>query len=392
MSDETILIVDDEVNVLSSLSRTLFEEDFGEIFTAKNGFEALKIISEETKPSVIISDYHMPGINGIDLLVKVREISPDTARVLLTGAAELDMAINAVNRGSIFRFLIKPCPSETFVQAVKDALRYNQLILSERELLSKTLNGSIKVMIDILDAQSPLIFSQSTRLRKLAHNLAEALELKDQMWEIELAALLSQIGAVTIPQDLLFKNLQGKDLFDSEREMINSIPRMGRQLIMNIPRLEVVAEAVGDQNCTFMKKIDPGSPYGKDIPVISRILKIVMDYDRFRGNLLSSVAAINAMKAKEYEYDPQIFSVFCTEVLQIDEQLAYYATKPNIGEKQIYVDDLKTGMVLARDVIDRNGILIVARDTIITEVMLYKLINYFRSQALVAPIFIEIDV
>jgi response regulator RpfG family c-di-GMP phosphodiesterase len=275
---------------------------------------------------------------------------------------------------------------------VKDALRYNQLILSERELLTKTLNGSIKVMIDILEAQSPIIFSQSTRLRKLAHNLAEALELKDQMWEIELAALLSQIGAVTIPQDLLFKNLQGKELFDSEREMINSIPRMGRQLIMNIPRLEMVAEAVGDQNCTFTKKSDPKLPSGKDIPVISRILKIVMDYDRFRSNLLSSVAAINAMKAKEYEYDPQIFSVFCTEVLQIDEQLAYYATKPNIGEKQIYVDDLKTGMVLARDVIDRNGILIVARDTIITEVMLYKLINYFRSQALVAPIFIEIDV
>ena len=391
MTSETILLVDDEVNVLSSLSRTLFEEDFGEIFTAKSGNEAIGIIEEKSVPNVIISDYHMPGINGIDLLVKVREMSPDTTRILLTGAADLEMAINAVNKGSIFRFLIKPCPSDVFIQAVKDGLRYNQLILGERDLLSKTLNGSIKVMIDILESQSPFVFSQSTRLRKLARNLAEAMDLQDQMWEIELSALLSQIGAVTVPQELLFKSFKGKELLDAEREIINTIPRMGRQLIMNIPRLEQVAEAVGDQNCTYVRKFDPNSPQGKDIPITSRILKIVMDYDHYRGNLLSSVAAINAMKAREGDYDPQIFSVFCTKVLEIDEQIAYYATKPNIGEKQIYVDDLKTGMVLARDVIDRNGILIVAKDTIVTEVLLYKLINYFRSQALVTPIFIEID-
>jgi response regulator RpfG family c-di-GMP phosphodiesterase len=391
MTNETILIVDDEVNVLSSLSRSLFEEDFGEIFTAKNGTDALEIIQGKTIPNVIISDYHMPGINGIELLVKVREIAPDTTRILLTGAADMDMAINAVNKGSVFRFLMKPCSSDVFIQAVKDGLRLNQLILSERDLLTKTLNGSIKVMIDILEAQSPFIFTQSTRLRKLARNLGNSLGLDEQLWEIELAALLSQIGAVTIPQELLFNNFKGKELSDTEREMINSIPRMGRQLLLNIPRFEVVAEAVGDQNCTYLTKFDANSPNGKDIPVISRILKIIMDYDRYRSNLHSSVAAISAMKSKESEYDPQIWSVFCLEVLKIDEQLAYYATKPNIGEKQIYVDDLKTGMVLARDVVDRNGILIVAKETIVTEVLLYKLINYFRSQALVRPIFIETD-
>jgi response regulator RpfG family c-di-GMP phosphodiesterase len=225
----------------------------------------------------------------------------------------------------------------------------------------------------------------------LARNLGTSLGLDEQLWEIELSALLSQIGAVTIPQELLYKNFKGKELSETEREMINSIPRMGRQLLLHIPRLESVAEAVGDQNCTYKTKFDASSPDGKDIPVISRILKIIMDYDRYRSNLHSSVAAIHAMKGKESEYDPQIWSVFCLEVLKIDEQLAYYATKSNMGEKQIYVEDLKIGMVLARDVVDRNGILIVAKDTSVTEVLLYKLINYFRSQALVMPIFIEID-
>src|SRR5512133_2655854 len=100
MTSETILLVDDETNVLSSLSRTLFEEDFGEIFIAQNGAEALEIVKKNLKLAVVISDYHMPGMNGIDLLVKIRELSPDTTRILLTGAADLDMALNAVNKGN----------------------------------------------------------------------------------------------------------------------------------------------------------------------------------------------------------------------------------------------------------------------------------------------------
>jgi response regulator RpfG family c-di-GMP phosphodiesterase len=391
MTSETILLVDDEANVLSSLSRTLFEEDFGEILTAQNGTEAIEIIEKKVSPNLIISDYHMPGMNGIDLLVKIREILPDATRILLTGAADLDMALNAVNKGNVFRFLVKPCPTDVFIGSVRDGIRYNQLILGERELLTKTLNGSIKVMIDILEVQSPYVFTQSGRLRRLAHDLAIAMKLEDQSWEIELAALLSQIGAVTIPQEILYKQLKGTELNDSDREMIASIPRMGRQLIKNIPRMENVAEAVGNQNCTYLHRLDSDHPMGKDIPIISRILKIILDFDRFRSITHSSVEAVTKMQSRDSEYDPAIFSVFCTNVLKIDEQLSYKATKAKMGEKQIFVDDLKIGMVLSRDVIDKKDILIVAKQTVITEVLMFKLSNYFRSQSIITPVFIETD-
>ncbi len=391
MPNEVILIVDDESNVLSSLSRALFEEDFGEVLTAKDASEALEILDKGIIPSVVISDYHMPGINGIDLLTAIRNRIPETTRILLTGAASLDMAINAVNKGNVFRFLVKPCPSDVFINAVKDGIRYNQLILGEKELFLKTLNGSIKVMIDILEVQNPFIFTKVGRLRKLAHNLAIALDLKDQMWEIELAALLSQIGSVTIPQDILYKQIKGVELSDSEREMIASIPRMGRQLIKNIPRLENVAEAVGDQNLVFTHIGKSDLPSGKDIPIISRILKIILDYDRLRTSLISSVDAINHMQSHENEYDPAILSVFCTKVLEIDEQITYKATKARLWEKQIFVDDLKIGMTLSRDVIDRNGTLVVAKNTVVNEVLIYKLSNYFRSQSIMTPVFIESD-
>jgi response regulator RpfG family c-di-GMP phosphodiesterase len=389
--NETILLVDDEANVLSSISRTLFEEDFGEIHTAQSGIEALDIIAKESGLNLIISDYYMPGMSGIELLTRVRAISPDTTRILLTGAAGLDMAIDAVNRGNVFRFLLKPCPTDVLVTAIKDGIHFNQLILGERDLLSQTLNGSIKVMIDILEVQNPLIFTKSNRLRRLAHNLVLALNFEEHSWEIELAALLSQIGAVTIPQEVLYRYIKGVELNHSDREMIESIPRFGKQLIRNIPRLENVAEAVGNQNYTISRQSNSDSPEKQKISLISRILKMILDYDRFREHTHSSVEAINTMQARESEYDPDLLSVFCTKVLQIDEQVTYKASQPKFGEKQIFVDDLKIGMVLSRDVNDKKGILIVARDTVVTEVLIYKLINYFRSQSIVTPVFIQIN-
>jgi response regulator RpfG family c-di-GMP phosphodiesterase len=389
MPNETILLVDDEVKVLSSLTRSLLEEDFGEIKTAQNGLEALGIIKKIPNLAVIVSDYHMPGINGIDFLAQVCSLSPDTTCILLTGAADLEMAVDAVNRGNLFRFLIKPCSSEVFITAVKDGIRQNQLITGERELLSKTLNGSIKVMIDILSVLNPDIFAKASRLRNLGRDLASALGIPEQSWEIELAALLCQVGAVTIPRNILLKWQTGGVLDDSERDMVKTIPRMGKQLIKNIPRLENIANAVGYQDCTYTRRISADAPTGENIPLIARILKIVVDFDRFKDNAYKTPAAFQAMLKRESEYDPHILDIFGKKVLRIETQLTGKLGNAKLGEKEIYVEDLKLGMVLTRDIIDKNRILIVAKDTIITEVLMYKLINYFRSQSLIEPVFIE---
>jgi response regulator RpfG family c-di-GMP phosphodiesterase len=389
MTTETILLVDDEVKVLSSLTRSLLEEDFGEIKTAQNGFEALEIIKKTPHLAVIISDYHMPGMNGIDLLAQVRSLFPDTSRILLTGAAELEMAVDAVNRGNIFRFLIKPCSSDVFITAVKDGIRQNQLITGERELLSKTLNGSIKVMIDILAVLNPGIFAKASRLRKLARDMASALQIEEQSWEIELAALLCQIGAVTIPRDILEKWQAGIVLDESETFMVRSIPRMGKQLIKNIPRLENIANAVGFQDCTYLGRATVEAPVGENIPLVARILKIIVDYDRFQDNSYSTSAAFQSMLKRESEYDPRILDIFGKKVLRIEKQLNGKLSNAKFGEKEIFVEDLKLGMVLSQDVVDKSGMLVVSKSTIITEVLMYKLINYFRSQSLITPVFIE---
>jgi len=389
MSAKSILLVDDEVKVLHSLSRILSEGDFTEIQIAQNAQEALGIIKHTPDLALIVSDYHMPGQNGIELLEQVRQNSPDIIRILLTGVADLEMALEAVNRGNLFRFLIKPCSSETFIAAIQDGLRQSELIHAERELLSKTLSGSIKVMVDILAVLSPGIFAQASRLRNFARELAIMLNLEDRGWEIELAALLSQIGAVTIPRDIIERWQEGELLVESEIKMTRLIPQMGKTLIKNIPRLENIAEAVGYQNCTYSGQTTMDAPTAEKIPLIARILKVIIDYDRLVEKTGDASIAFQTLLIHESEYDPNILATFRLMVLRLASQSSYRVSSAHKGEKDMYIEGLKLGMVLTRDVIDRNGILIVSKDTVITDVLKYKLINYFRSQAIAEPVYIE---
>lgn len=389
MNAKPILLVDDEIKVLNSLSRTLSEENLDDIKTTQKSQDALEIVKNTPDLALILSDYRMPGMNGIELLSQVHKIAPDVTRILLTGAADLEMALDAINKGHIFRFLLKPCSEEILIAAVKDGLRQNELITSERDLLKKTLYGSIKVMIDTLSVLSPGIFAQSGRLRNLARDLAGALHLDDQSWEIELAALLSQIGTVTIPNNIVENWHKGELMGESELKMIRSIPRMGKVLIRNIPRLENIAEAVGFQNCNYNGPGTIDSPKGDRIPLMARILKVIIDFDGLAEKSHNPALAFQSMLGHEAEYDPSILSEFRQMVLRNHSQSSYQTTGASRGEKEISIEAIRLGMVLSRDVIDKSGALIVAKGSLNNEVLLQKLINCSRSQTILEPVYIE---
>ena len=108
--DEKILFVDDEENILHAYKLALRKKY--KVTTATSGQEALEVIERRGPFAVIVSDMKMPGMDGIELLKRTSEIAPDSVRVMLTGYAELQTAVEAVNSGNIFRFLTKPCPAE----------------------------------------------------------------------------------------------------------------------------------------------------------------------------------------------------------------------------------------------------------------------------------------
>ena len=250
---EKILCVDDEPNVLQALRRQLRRQF--RIETVPGGAEGLEAIAADGPFAVIVSDMRMPGMDGVQFLSAVKERAPESVRVMLTGNADQQTAINAVNEGNIFRFLTKPCPPEVLAKTLATGVRQYQLVTAEKELLEKTLQGSVKVLTDVLSLTNPIAFGRATRVRKLVNELCKELKV-NRLWEYEIAAMLSQIGCVTIPSDMLGRVYEGQALDTEEAKMFEGHPTVGRDLVANIPRLENVAEFIAYSRSVTMDPAD----------------------------------------------------------------------------------------------------------------------------------------
>jgi YesN/AraC family two-component response regulator len=191
---EKILLADDEPAILQGYHRVLHREF--QIDTAVGAAEALPKVQAQPY-AVVVSDMNMPGMDGVQLLAKIKMLAPNTIRVMLTGNAELETAMNAVNEGAIFRFLTKPCGKETLAKALTAGLVQYRLVNAEKELLEQTLRGSIQVLTEVLSLVNPAAFSRAVRIRKYVNHVVEALGLSNP-WRFEVAAMMSQLGCVTL--------------------------------------------------------------------------------------------------------------------------------------------------------------------------------------------------
>ncbi len=370
-----VLLVDDDVNILDAYRRVLRGKL--ELSVAEGGKEALTILKRSDPFAVIVSDYRMPEMDGIEILARARELCPDTVRIMLTGQADMQAAIDAINQGNIFRFLTKPCPSEIFLKQVYAGMEQYRLIHAERELLDQTLKGSIKVLVDILALVNPMAFSRLGLIRSLAKNLAIQLGEKD-IWKVELAALLSQIGCVTVPPPILQRAFRQEDLTPQETALFYSHPQIGCDLLKHIPRMEEVAEAINYQ----MKNFDgsgypPSSLGGEDIPLVSRILRVAGDFEGLISTSMPEMKAIRIMQEREGIYDPVILDALKAEVIKLEQERTpvLYA---------IY--ELQPGMILAEDILDGNGLVLITKYQEITDVLITRLKNYARMGMVQEPI------
>jgi DNA-binding NtrC family response regulator len=199
---EKILLVDDDRYILDGYRRSLRSEFSME--TAQSGQEALGLLEDKTAYAVVISDMRMPGMDGIELLKRVKKASPDTVRIMLTGNADVQTAIEAINEGSIFRFLIKPCSKETMARTITAALVQYRLI-AEKQLLEQTLSGCLQVLTEVLSLVNPAAFSRAERARRYIHHVVTAMQLGNP-WQYEVAAMLSQLGCVTRLRNFASRN------------------------------------------------------------------------------------------------------------------------------------------------------------------------------------------
>ena len=367
---ETILCVDDEQNVLDAFQRQLRKQFNLEL--AASGEEALERMGTKGPFAVIVADMNMPGMNGIQLLAKARETSPDTVRIMLTGAGDFQTAMTAVNEGNIFRFLAKPCPAETLAMALEAGLAQYRLVTAERELLEKTLHGSLRAMVDILALANPAAFSRAMRLRQYAAQMAKTLGVPDA-WQVEVAAMLSQVGCVTLPAEVLEKSMAGEPLSPQEQEMVDAHPQVGGRLIVSIPRMENVAHMILHQQrpASGMGLPGRGEPdYVQEVG--SHILKAVVDFDMLLARSQSVEKSKGAMAARSDRYPASILGALAGVVVPEMEKVARMAK----------IEQLRVGMVLAEDVRTKSGALLLQKNQEVNDTLCRRLAN-FHVQGLV---------
>jgi len=374
---EKILFVDDEPNVLHSIQRQLRKRF--DLVTAEGGEEALRILKEQGPFAVIVSDMRMPGMTGVELLAQTKDMYPDTVRLMLTGNADQETAMEAVNTGQIFRFLTKPCPQATFITSLALALRQYRLIVAEKELLQKTLKGSINVLAELLGVANPLAFSAGLRIKDYMVSVADTLQLPS-LWQYEIAALMSQIGCITLPGDVLSKAFAGQAMSPEEAEMYRNHPLAGASLLEKIPRLENVAKMIELQLKRFDEYDDElKGLYFEEVLIGAQILKAVIDFDRqvFRG--IGRGEALGWMRKQRNCYNPNVLAAF----ENVDPADQGQVLSLNISQ-------ISEGMVAAEDIMAKNQVLIIPKGRPITHTLLQGLKNFSTQVGVIEPIMVLI--
>jgi len=374
MTDK-ILFVDDEPHVLQSIKRQ-FRKRFV-LETACGGEEALQVLKNNGPFAIIVSDMRMPGMNGIELLSRVKNIYPDTVRIMLTGNGDQETAIEAVNTGQIFRFLTKPCPPALFITSLALAQRQYRLITAEKELLQKTLNGCVNVLSELLSLSNPMAFSSGVRFKNYVVQIAQKLELPN-LWQYEMSALMSQIGCMTLPGEVLGKVYAGQELTADESAMYTSHPSVGARLLEQIPRLENVTKIIAMQQMRF-DEYDEQSEEPEEVVLGAQILKTVSDFDRhiFQGK--SSTQTLQALKKDKGAYNPRVLQALTG--IKLDRQSTILA---------LNIADLTIGMIAAEDIIARNGTLITPKGQKISWSILQGLQNFAKKVGITEPVKVDI--
>ncbi len=402
----SILFVDDDQNVLDGYKRQL--RKFYHVETAVGGDEGLILIRRNGPFSVVVADMRMPAMDGLEFLSNVIKIAPDTVRIMLTGNADQQTAMNAINEGQIFRFLTKPCSFELMTKVLDDALIQYQLIISEKEILEKTLIGSISILIELLSISYPSEFGRAKKLRDMAREFSSVITFQNR-WELEIASLLAPIGKLTVPMEIVMKEREGSQLTEMERSLLSKISEVSGDLLAKIPRLENVSKIIRYSTSHYdSSDTTANSLAGEALPQGSRILKILGDLLDEEAKGTPRTLALRFMRNRAGWYDKKILDAVSSlypvsaslsggktgvgsgrTIRSISSQNAQLLRQESPGEPyslDICFDELLVGDMLMSNLLAADGSLLLTTNSIITSSGLESLKHFAETKGLSEPI------
>jgi CheY-like chemotaxis protein len=369
---EKILLVDDDNSVLDGYRRSLSREFVLE--TALGGQQALQLATDSGPYAVVVSDVRMPGMDGIQVLSKIKALSPDTIRVMLTGNADMETAINAINEGSIFRFLNKPCSKEVMAKTLTAAMVQYRLVNAEKQLLEQTLSGSMQVLTEVLSLVNPAAFSRAERARRYIHHIVTAMNLGNP-WQYEVAAMMSQLGCVTLAPETITAVFNDEQLSAAEQTQYDAHPHVAYDLLSKIPRLEPIAWMIKHQN-------EPLAPPGSgefETPDMRRgagILRLILAYEKLIHKGVARNEAAHTLALQNKNFSPEFFHA----LVELD---------PNAEEGEIRkcrIELLSPGMIVQQEVRTNEEVLLISKGQEATPPLILKLKNLHARHVIAAEV------
>ncbi len=428
MDKPSLLILDDEREVLNALNRVL-RKHF-QLFLFSDANEAIGFYQDNPNIPLILTDMRMPIMDGATFLGKIIDINPHCKRFLLTGHADINLTVTAVNEGKISHYFSKPWDNQELISELNSAyelfvnekktqqlLKVNlaknaklSLINSSLELETNKnqkklqlistreansfvrLKKTFSTFIDIY-AETICLHNQDTsrhNFRVAAHaRLIAEQQLCDKLttFQIYIAGLLYEAGKLALNQDILNKPIAV--LSQLEKSLYSGFYQKSYQLIKKIDELTFVAEIIKHIPENYNGSAAPGYLSGKDIPLGSRILAIVSMYDNLvNGRQLTKKASTSEAKIRIKELSGSMFDpVLVNQYLEIlDER-----PKPNEGNIDYLLNtvDLSPGSVLTRDILNTDGKPMLTKGTVLELHHIEKLIEIEKDQAEIFYIYVK---
>ena len=381
-----ILVVDDEKVVLVSLRETLRLQGY-EVFAVEDPVEALQLI-QKTAFSVILSDQQMPTLTGLEFLAQAKEIQPHSVRILITAVLSLSTVIAAINKGEVYRFIVKPWLREELLVTIKNAVqRYelvstnsllhkqsiamNQQLASQlamldaqnrqldrlNQTLQQNLDGSIQLCLKTMETFYPLLGQQARRVFALCQAMAEDLSLSnEQRHVLEISSRLCDIGLVRVPRDLIRNWQQTPDnLNDGELALIELHPVLGQQIVAFVEKLEGVGTTIRAHHERYDGTGYPDRLSDEQIPWLARLLAVAVAYVSSASDELGlEFVKTNSGAA----FDPDAVRAFM--------RCLPHASVPR-SQREVLLSELQPGMVVAQGIYTAHSILLIPEGQVLTE-------------------------
>ncbi|MEL6985589.1 MAG: response regulator, partial [Actinomycetota bacterium] len=365
-----LLWVDDEPDMLESLRLVLHHHY--EVSTASSGAEALALFDDQDQPpfDVVLSDVRMPDMNGAEFLAELRARHPQVPRLLLSGHADVEAAVAAINEAKVFRFLTKPCTADLLVESISEAVEQARVEWLEQDLLDRTLNGTVDMLTDVLGLVSRDAADRAQRIRAHVHRICHELDVP-LLWELDLAAMLCQLGFVAIPA-----RVGGRESAELHERRVE----LTAELLIRIPRLQAVAALIRGQLASEPVRLENDIMLWSERELSAEILRLAVHFEELMASGFTAADAVDALLTAEIP-SPTFLLMAVSKLRNIEEGHTVL---------ELPVELLQPLMVLAEDLTLASGPTLAPAGMELSAALISRVLSFSQTTGVREPVVVRV--